>query len=293
MSNPSTVKSSASKQSQLMKVLEATQKARSEKQLPIFRDLDSFGQALQDLSASFKADYAAHQKQASDASARRKRFKAVTSAAKALQLALSELSQDDLRALECEQSTAFSEHFNAQFEDGSESPYYLEDLYDAWSEPYGARSAKRMQLFQDLLWMSAGATALIKPRKQGRQENSSVHVAAQKFVVLCHEHSWTPLTVSHSGTERSDGQLVPSDALTCLAAVFESAGVPTSLSESYARTSLRRLRKEFIFHLKYPADEQYDFDDYSSFNRYYVSLQQMESDFSRHFPKFNFAPKKS
>ena len=186
--------------------------------------------------------------QAQDAENRRRRFEAVAQAAQQLRFAMEGLSQSEVEALEREQRTTHQACVVGL--DGHER-YELDQAHLLSGESWGPRGAQRMLQWQDLRWLEQGAKSLGAPRKRGRPENTAERWTSRQFVVLCHQHGWTPVRVAHSGSETQHADPHTSGPVLCLAAVFCAGGENEVRSKSAALSALKSLRNHFT-HLEWP-----------------------------------------
>ena len=186
--------------------------------------------------------------QAQDAENRRKRFEAIAQAAQQLRFAMEGLSQSEVQALEREQRTT---HQACVVDLDGRERYELDQAHQLSGEPWGPRGAQRMLQWQDLRWLEQGAKSLGAPRKRGRPENTAERWTARQFVVLCHQHGWTPVRVAHSGSETQHADPHTSGPVMCLAAVFCAGGENEVRAKSAALSALKSLRNHFT-HLEWP-----------------------------------------
>ena len=191
--------------------------------------------------------------QAQDAENRRKRFEAIAQAAQQLRFAMEGLNLSDLRVLESAQR-ATRQAYVDDLDD--HQGYDLDKQHELFDEPWGPRLASRMLQWQDLRWLERAAKSLGAPRKRGRPENTAERWAARQFVVLCHQHGWTPVRVAHSGSEKLQGDPKPSDAVICLAAILVAGGENEVRARSTAMSALKLLRDKFTL-LEWP-EESFD-----------------------------------
>ncbi|HQU79686.1 MAG TPA: hypothetical protein PLU47_09475 [Azonexus sp.] len=191
--------------------------------------------------------------QAQDAENRRRRFEAVAQAAQQLRFAMEGLNLSDLRVLESAQR-ATRQAYVDDLDD--HQGYDLDKQHELFDEPWGPRPASRMLQWQDLRWLEQAAKSLGAPRRRGRPENTAERWAARQFVVLCHQHGWTPVRVAHSGSEKQQGDPRPSDAVMCLAAILVAGGENEVRAKSTAMSALKLLRDKFTL-LEWP-EESFD-----------------------------------
>lgn len=213
--------------------------------------------------------------QAQDAENRRRRFEAVAQAAQQLRFAMDSLSQSEAQALEREQRTTHQACVVGL--DGHER-YELDQAHLLSGEPWGPRGAQRMLQWQDLRWLEQGAKSLGAPRKRGRPENTAERWTARQFVVLCHQHGWTPVRVAHSGSETQHADPHTSGPVVCLAAVFAAGGENEVRAKSAALSALKSLRSRFT-HLEWPDCLPDDpLHDAMEPTEYTASLKELISD---------------
>jgi len=191
--------------------------------------------------------------QAQDAENRRKRFEAIAQAAQQLRFAMEGLNLSELHVLESAQRATHQAYVDDL---GDPQGYNLDKQHELFDEPWGPRPASRMLQWQDLRWLEQAAKSLGAPRRRGRPENTAERWAARQFVVLCHQHGWTPVRVAHSGSEKLQGDPKPSDAVICLAAILVAGGENEVRARSTAMSALKLLRDKFTL-LEWP-EESFD-----------------------------------
>lgn len=130
-------------------------------------------------------------------------------------------------------------------------------------------------------------------RSRGRQSQTAERWTSLEFVRLCHSQGWSNVQVANGGSERKNKQLpVPSDAVICLAAIFEFSGTPSARSFTHANTALRSLRKitqHAVVHTYGTAE-----DAYEECEHYEISLKTSVSDSLKLLAELpNFIPKKT
>ena len=144
------------------------------------------------------------------------------------------------------------------------------------------------QGLEDLQKAAAGMTA---PRGRGRQLQAQEQWASLEFVRLCHSHGWTNVKVANGGSEsKMAPRPEPSDAVICLAAVFEVAGISSIRSLTLANTALRSLRKgmEHVVLHTYGTEA----DAYEEHEHYNISLKASVSESLKLLSALpNFIPK--
>ncbi|WP_122390108.1 hypothetical protein, partial [Pseudomonas amygdali] len=102
---------------------------------------------------------------------------------------------------------------------------------------------ERLQI-QKLEAIQRAATGASSARSRGRQSQEAERWTSLEFVRLCHSLGWSNVQVANGGSESKNKRLpVPSDAVICLAAIFEFSGIPSARSLTHANTALRSLRK--------------------------------------------------
>lgn len=213
--------------------------------------------------------------QARDAENRRKRFEAIAQAAQQLRFAMEGLSQSEVQALEREQRTT---HQACVVDLDGHERYEIDQAHQLSGEPWGPRGAQRMLQWQDLRWLEQGAKTLCAPRRRGRPENTAERWAARQFVVLCHQHGWTPVRVAHSGSETQHSDPQSSGAAMCLAAIFIAGGENEVRAKSAALSTLKSLRNRFT-HLEWPDCNPDDpLHDAMEPTEHTVSLKELISD---------------
>ncbi|WP_158702880.1 hypothetical protein [Melaminivora suipulveris] len=212
--------------------------------------------------------------QAQDAENRRKRFEAIAQAAQQLRFAMGGLSLSELHVLESAQRATHQAYVDDL---GDPQGYNLDKQHELFDEPWGPRLASRMLQWQDLRWLEQATKSLGAPRRRGRPENTAERWAARQFVVLCHQHGWTPVRVAHSGSEKLQADPQPSGAVMCLAAILVAGGENEVRAKSTAMSALKLLRDKFTL-LEWPEESfDYPYLDPEP-NEYTVSLKELITD---------------
>ncbi|OBS41369.1 hypothetical protein A9K79_00490 [Pseudomonas syringae pv. syringae] len=144
---------------------------------------------------------------------------------------------------------------------------------------------------QGLEDLQRAADSMTAPRRRGRQLQAQERWASLEFARLCHSHGWSSLQVANGGSERKMAtHPEPSDAVVCLAAVFEAAGTTSARSLTLANTALRSLRKgtEHVVLHTYGTEA----DAYEEHEHYDISLKASMSESLKLLSALpNFIPK--
>lgn len=164
-------------------------------------------------------------------------FSKIVLAAQVLKTALGRLDSRSRKRLGKAQVDLFHHADGADKEELSR----LEDLHRVGYEP---RTGWHFD--EDIDSVEVAAASLAGKNKRGRPSGTLEQQVAQEFVVLCHQHSWSPIRVSNSGSIRNTG-VVLSDPVRCLATVFQIAGLPKPVSSSKALSALNVVRKGFSY----------------------------------------------
>lgn len=233
--------------------------------------------AFTEAALTLVGKYAKLRQQACEAESRRKHYEAIARAAQQLRFALEGLSESELTTLAAEQRVAHQAYVS-KLEEHQE--YDLGIDHERCNEPYGPRPASRMLQWQDPLWLEQGAKQLCAPRRRGRPENVAERWAARQFVVLCHQHGWTPVRVAHSGSESQQADPQLSGAVMCLAAILVAGGENEVRAKSAALSALKPLRNKFT-HVEWPEDLLDDSYLDPAPNEYTVSLKTLTADRQR------------
>ncbi|WP_122669466.1 hypothetical protein [Pseudomonas viridiflava] len=151
---------------------------------------------------------------------------------------------------------------------------------------------ERLQI-QELEAIQKAAIGASSARSRGRRSQAAEQWTSLEFVRLCHSMGWSNVQVANGGSESKNKRLpVPSDAVICLAAIFEFSGTPSARSLTHANTALRSLRKitpHAVIHT-YGTEE----NAYEECEHYEISLQTSVSDSSKLLAKLpNFIPKET
>lgn len=218
-------------QEQLEIVIDEIQKKRHGKQE--IKDIARFKSRLLTLANTYRVT---RQKQ-EDLESARKRFAEIADLARALNGALSRLTDFERRQLSDAQGIMLHD-----FEDLDESEQSERD--DLFRVGYELRNS--FSAIEDLKWLSCGAQSLSKKKQRGRQPDRAERLVAQKFVVLCHEHGWSFIGVANSGIENKSSTF-QSDAVRCLSAVLKAGGCR---EQSKALTTLKAIRKQGFHHFR-------------------------------------------
>lgn len=149
---------------------------------------------------------------------------------------------------------------------------------------------ERLQV-QKLEAIQKAAIGASSARSRGRQSHNAERWTSLEFVRLCHSQGWSNVQVANGGSESKNKQLpVPSDAVICLAAIFEFSGTPSTRSLTQANTALRSLRKmaqHAVIHT-YGTEE----NAYEECEHYEISLKTSVSDSLKLLAELpNFIPK--
>ena len=168
----------------------------------------------------------------------------------------------------------------------------IDDIFDEYS-PLSSTHVESLEWLQarGLDEMQKAAASLALSRSRGRQAHTAERWASLEFVRLCHSEGWTNVQVANGGSENKNAQYsVPSDAVICLAAVFEISGTSPARSLSLANTALRSLRQvtqHVVLH-RYGPEE----DAYEEYEQYEISLKTCVSDSIKLLAELpNFIPK--
>lgn len=200
--------------------------------LPVFRDPAAFSEQLKTL-----AKWHAGQFKPLKDEERKKRYQAVAKAAHLLQEALMGLKPDEIEWLLSEENRYLS---SGTPDAAANEP----DDEQLWAELNieSTRSHERVLIQHNLHTLQMVADGLAS-NKRGRPSLAVELDTAMEFVWICHIAGWT-LGVANSGRERKRGdQVLESDAVRCLAAVFHEAGENPVTSIQRAKTMLRKMRK--------------------------------------------------
>jgi hypothetical protein len=233
-------------------------------------------------------EYACQRRRVDQASETHARYRAISSAAKKLRLAMDRVSEEELGSLGSAQKRAFLAHVE-KLSDADRDE--LHSYYDVCDEPFRPRQVSEMKEWRDLYWIEQAANFLIVPRERGRPKSVAEQWAAERFVILCHRHKWSPVKLSNSGSERQgSANAVPSPAVVCLAAVFRAGGGAVGREIVQATSALKALRDSPLRTVEWPqlGDPEIEFG--SEF--YKVSLQNVEFSWSGGVGALpNFVPK--
>ena len=200
--------------------------------LPVFRDPAAFSEQLKTL-----AKWHAGQVKPLKDEERKKRYQAVAKATHLLQEALMGLKPDEIEWLLSEENRYLS---SGTPDAAANEP----DDEQLWAELNieSTRSHERVLIQHNLHTLQMVADGLAS-NKRGRPSLAVELDTAMEFVWICHIAGWT-LGVANSGRERKRGdQVLESDAVRCLAAVFHEAGENSISSIQRAKTMLRKIRK--------------------------------------------------
>lgn len=197
---------------------------------------------------------------------------AISHAAKKLRFAMDMLSEEELDSFGSTQKSAFLAHVE-KLNDADR--YDLHSYYDGCDEPFSPRAVSKMKEWRDLYWIEQAANFLIAPRERGRPKSVAEHWAAERFVILCHRHKWSPVKLSNSGSERQgSANAVPSPAVVCLAAVFRAGGGAVGREIVQATSALKALRDSPLRTVEWPQSGDPEIEFGAEF--YKVSLQNVE-----------------
>ncbi len=217
-------------QDRLQKVVDEIQQRRKDRGQPEIRDAHEFTSQLLTLANSYKALRQEHE----ESEAARKRFSEIGKLTEKLKSELSGLSELERKQLWNAQGRLFC-NFDDLDEAACAHRYNL-DLIGYELRNFGYAT-------EDFTWLAA-AKSLSKARARARPRDSIEKRIAQEFVVLCHQHGWSPIGVSRSGTEHDGASPRPSDSVLLFAAVLEAGGCRY---ESKAVTALESLRDKFEY----------------------------------------------
>lgn len=130
---------------------------------------------------------------------------------------------------------------------------------------------------QGLENLQKAAVSLTGSRSRGRQPQIAERWTSLEFVRLCHSQGWSNVQVANGGSESKKAlHPAPSDAVICLAAVFEVAGASSTHSLTLANTALRSLRKgtqHVVLHTYGP-----EADAFEEYEQYEISLKASVSE---------------
>lgn len=199
--------------------------------------------------------------------AARSRFLKVAKATKQLYLALSEVAEEEHKILRDHLSQTLRNLSELNEEETMERFHLLHEV--DYKEP------ETWRLEHDLRFMFYSAQALsTKNTKAGRPLKQIELVIAQKFVVLCHRHGWSSITVANSNSPSKKGkESEESLSLQFLKLIFKLVG---SKEISLAKTCLTNIRKNWFEHREYFNDNSVDskyIED--NFNTFKVNLNEM------------------
>lgn len=201
--------------------------------LPVFRDPAAFSEQLKNL-----AEGHADQVNPLRDEQRKKRYQAVAKAVHLLQEALLGLKPDEIEQLLSEEYRYLS---SSTLDAAANEP----DDEQLWAELNAepALCHERVLIRHSLHTLQMIATGLASNRRRrGRPSLAAELDTAMEFVLLCHIAGWK-LGVANSGREKKRGdQVLESDAVRCLAAVFHEAGESPIASTQHAKTVLRKIR---------------------------------------------------
>ncbi|WP_152551169.1 hypothetical protein [Bordetella bronchiseptica] len=268
----------------LAQVVELQMPRHGEHDVAAQRNREVFCQSLEALAD----EYACQRRRVDQARETETRYRALSSAAKKLWLAMDILSEEELGALESAQEGAFLAHLGKL---DAADVYDLHSEYDVCEEPFKPRPVSKMKEWRDLCWLEQAANSLIVPRERGRPKSVAEQWAAERFVILCHRHKWSPVRLSNSGSERQGGtSAVPSPAVVCLAAVFRAARVDVGREIVLATSALKTLRDRPLRSVEWPQPDDPGIDLGAKF--YKVSLQVVEFPWSGEVAALpNFVPR--
>lgn len=217
-------------------------------------------------------EYACQRRRVDQESETRARYRAISHAAKKLRFAMDMLSEEELDSFGSTQKSAFLAHVE-KLNDADR--YDLHSYYDGCDEPFSPRAVSKMKEWRDLYWIEQAANFLIAPRERGRPKSVAEHWAAERFVILCHRHKWSPVKLSNSGSERQgSANAVPSPAVVCLAAVFRAGGGAVGREIVQATSALKALRDSPLRTVEWPQSGDPEIEFGAEF--YKVSLQNVE-----------------
>ena len=200
--------------------------------LPVFRDPAAFSEQLKTLAA-----WHADQVNPLRDEERKKRYQAVAKAVQLLQEALLGLKPDEIERLLSEENRYLS---SGTLDAAANEP----DDEQLWAELNiePAQCHEHVLIRHNLHTLQMIAEGLAS-NKRGRPSLTTELDTAMEFVWICHIAGWT-LGVANSGREEKRGdQVLESDAVRCLAAVFHEGGENPVTSIQRAKTMLRKIRK--------------------------------------------------
>jgi len=200
--------------------------------LPVFRDPTVFSEQLKTL-----AEWHADQVKPLKDEERKKRYQAVAKAVHLLQEALLGLKPDEIEWLLSEENRYLS---SGTLDAAANEPNDEQLWAELNIESAHCHEHALIQHNLHTLQMIADGLA---SNKRGRPSLAAEFDTAMEFVWICHIADWK-LGVANSGREIKRGdQVLESDAVRCLAAVFHEAGENPITSIQHAKTVLRKIRK--------------------------------------------------
>lgn len=204
--------------------------------LAVFRDRGRFCQYMFGLAK----EYQYRQLRQSEQDDARAKFARISARSQQLAALLAELSPKEIRMLDEQMTLQWTHAGVSEKED-------REDRLCSGDWPF---QVLPLTIQTDSLGELEQASAkLSRASPSGRAKLHADHWAAREFVRICHATGWSPIRMASNGNEvkhKEEPQLP--DAVRCLAAVFEMAGVAESLARSRAMTVLRALRTTPVPH---------------------------------------------
>ncbi|PIO95217.1 hypothetical protein CBI55_06995 [Pseudomonas syringae] len=246
---------------------------RREAGLPTIKRLQPFCMEILKLAA----DYTQQKKHQDLKAARVPTLKNIARACSDLQIALQALDPDGIEAL-----IHATNGYSMEDEDRLRQP-------PSNSSPQ-LSLLERLQI-QKLEAVQKATVDASSARSRGRQPQTAERWTSLEFVRLCHSQGWSNVQVANGGSESKNKRLpVPSDAVICLAAIFEFSATPSARSITHANTALRSLRKiapHAVIHT-YGTEE----NAYEECEHYDISLKASVSDSQKLLAELpNFIPK--
>ncbi|CZT27366.1 MULTISPECIES: hypothetical protein [Pseudomonas] len=248
---------------------------RREAGLPTINRLQPFCMEILKLAA----DYTQQKKHQDLKAARAPALKNIARACSDLQIALQALDPDGIEALIHATNRYSMEHEDRLRQPPSNSSPQLSLL-------------ERLQIQKlEAVQKATVDASSTRSRGRGRQPQTAERWTSLEFVRLCHSQGWSNVQVANGGSESKNKRLpVPSDAVICLAAIFEFSATPSARSITHANTALRSLRKiapHAVIHTYGTGENAYE-----ECEHYDISLKASVSDSQKLLAELpNFIPK--
>lgn len=207
------------------------------KGLAVFRDRGRFCQYMFELARGYQYRL----QQQSERGGARAKFVSISDRARQLAVALSGFTPSELNMLDKQMAWQWANAGMSEQED-------REARCSTGDWPF--RPPPLLMLQDSIAELGKASAKLTRASRSGRAKLHAEHWAACEFVRICHATGWSPIRMANGSNEvKHKAEPNLPDAVRCLAAVFEMAGVAESLAKSRAMTVLRALRTTPVPHV--------------------------------------------